>query len=138
MAITTENTFLMIGTTESSTTTYSKLLDIKEFPDLGGEPATVEITTLSDHIHKYLMGLKDPGMLTFTCNYDSEDFDKVNNLSGTQSFAIWFGAKDGQPDGSAGKFEFTGEASVWVNSGSVEAAVEMSVAIAVNSEITKA
>lgn len=45
---TTYQTYLMHGTSGS----YTKLCDIKEFPDLGGEPEQVEITTLSDSMRR--------------------------------------------------------------------------------------
>lgn len=138
MAITTENTFLMKGS-GSGTITYSKLVDIKEFPDLGKAPNTVDVTTLTDHQRKYLLGLKDPGILEFTANYTSADFTTLAALSGTQKFAVWFGVNgSGQPDGSAGKFEFEGQLSCWVKGAGVEAPVDMGIAIAVSSEITKA
>ena len=44
MAISTYKVFLMKKTSE----TWSKLIDIKDFPDLGGSPELLETTTLSD------------------------------------------------------------------------------------------
>lgn len=46
MAISTYKVFLMKGTTSGSSTTYEKLVDIKDFPDLGGAPEMLETTTL--------------------------------------------------------------------------------------------
>lgn len=138
MAITTENTFLMLGS-GSGSVTYSKLVDIKEFPDLGKAPNTVDVTTLTDHQRMYLMGLLDPGILEFTANYTATDYATLAALAGTQKLAVWFGVNSsGQPDGSDGKFEFEGEVSCWVKGGGVEAPVDMGIAIAVSSEITKA
>lgn len=48
---TTYQTYLMHGT-GTGTVTYSKLIDIKEFPDLGGTPEAVEVTTLSDSMRR--------------------------------------------------------------------------------------
>lgn len=138
MARTTENTFLMLGS-GTGTLTYSKLVDIKEFPDLGGAPNTVDVTTLTDHQRVYLMGLKDPGILEFTANYDAADYATLAALDGEQNLAVWFGINSsGQPDGNAGKFEFKGEVTCWVKGGSVEAAVDMGIAITTSTEITKA
>ena len=50
MAISTYKIFLM----KKSTSTYEKLIDIKEFPDLGGAPEMLETTTLSDNMHSEL------------------------------------------------------------------------------------
>ena len=44
MAISTYMTFLM----HKKETAWEKLLDITEFPDLGGDPELLETTTLSD------------------------------------------------------------------------------------------
>lgn len=139
MAITTENTFLMKGTTSSGTTTYSKLVDIKEFPDLGSAPSQVDITTLTDHQKMSLLGLKDPGILEFTANYKKEDYQTLAALTGTQKFAVWFGVNSsGEPDGSDGKFEFDGSLSVMLKGAGVEAPVDMALSIAVSTEIVLA
>ena len=46
MAKCTNKTFLMVGDTSGST--FTKLVDITEYPDLGGEPEKLDATTLSD------------------------------------------------------------------------------------------
>ena len=46
MAISTYKVFLMKKTTDA----YEKLIDIKDFPDLGGAPEMLETTTLSDRM----------------------------------------------------------------------------------------
>ena len=48
MAISTYKVFLMHKA--SSGDTYTKLIDIKDFPDLGSAPSTVDVTTLSHHM----------------------------------------------------------------------------------------
>lgn len=122
-------------------TAYEKLVDIKEFPDLGSVPPTVDITTLSDNQKMYLNDIKDPGSLEFNCNYDKEDYAKLKALEGKKGhkFAIWFGASTAAgvdtPDGNDGKYEFEGELTVWIKGGSVSAAVDMGVAIAPSTEI---
>lgn len=52
MAISTYKVFLMHKA--GSEGTYTKLIDIKEFPDLGGEPEMLETTTLSDNMRPIL------------------------------------------------------------------------------------
>ena len=46
MAISTYKVFLMKKAASGGT--YSKVVDIKDFPDLGGAPEMLETTTLSD------------------------------------------------------------------------------------------
>ena len=132
MARTTYQTYLMQDET--------KLVDIKEFPDLGKAPDTVDITTLTDNQKRYLQDILDPGQLEFTANYDPDDFAKLKALEHKENnYAVWFGGKgDGEaavPDGHAGKASFTGELAVWIKGGGVSAAVDMGIAIAVSSEI---
>lgn len=55
MAISTYKTFLMIGDGGS----WSKLIDIKEFPDLGGVPEMLDTTTMSDGARTYILGIQE-------------------------------------------------------------------------------
>ena len=57
MAISTYKVFLMKKKTTPEET-YEKLVDIKEFPDLGGEPEMLETTTLSDNMQTYIAGIQ--------------------------------------------------------------------------------
>ena len=76
MAISTYKVFLMKkGTTGD---TYEKLIDIKEFPDLGGAPEMLETTTCSDPAQTYIKGIQSQDALEFTANYTKEDYDKLS------------------------------------------------------------
>lgn len=131
MAITTENTYLI--TKGEKDTAWKKLIDIKEFPDLGGAPNTVDITTLSDHMKTSLPGLIDPGNLEFTANYTLSDYTALSALVGkAQQFGIQFGKS-----GDDGVFTFTGMLSCWVKGGGTEAAVDLGISITPSTEIVK-
>ena len=54
MATSTYMTFLM----HKKETAWEKLLDITEFPDLGGDPELLETTTLSDKMQTYVNGVQ--------------------------------------------------------------------------------
>lgn len=141
MAISTYKVFLMKGTTASTTTTYSKLVDIKDFPDLGGAPEMLETTTLSDKMQTYIAGIQSNDALEFTANYTKDDFTTLKALEGTSTqYAVWFGGTESggtvTPDGSQGKFEFTGELSVHVVGGGVNEVVDMAITIAPSTVIT--
>ena len=77
MAISTYGIFLMH---KASGETYSKLIDIKDFPDLGGAPEMLETTTLSDSMQTYIEGIQSADALEFSANYTKEDFTKCNAL----------------------------------------------------------
>lgn len=130
MAISTYKVFLMKKTGND----YTKLVDIKEFPDLGGAPEALDTTTLSDGARTYIPGIQEQESLTFTCNYVEADYETLAALSGTETdFAVWFGATvaDGvaTPTGSEGKFEFKGYLEVYVNGGGVNEVVNMTATI---------
>lgn len=142
MARTSFKTYLMKKGTGSGNA-YTKLVDIKEFPDLGKAPDTIDVTTLSDPQKVYLPDILDPGQLEFNANYDPADYSTLKALEGTElDLAIWFGGTESNgvytPDGSAGKFEFKGYITVWVKGAGVSAAVDMGIAITPTTTITKA
>lgn len=134
MAISTYKAFLMIKGTGTGAT-YSKLIDIKEFPDLGGAPERLQTTTLSDKAHTYIAGIQDTEDLTFTANYTKADFQAVNEYYDGEEhdFAVWLGGTETggtlTPDGSDGKFEFKGMLSCYVNGGGVNEVVDMTITL---------
>ena len=81
--ISTYKTYLM-HKTSSASTTYTKLCDIKSFPDLGGEPERIDVTTLSDNVRHYTAGVQDLSSFSFSANYIASDYAKINSLSGHQ------------------------------------------------------
>ena len=112
--------------------TYAKLIDIKDFPDLGGAPEMLETTTLSDAMQTYIEGIQSSDALEFTANYTKEDYTACNALKGKkESFAVYFGE-----EGVNGKFEFDGYLSARVNGGSVNEVVGMTISIAPATPIT--
>lgn len=138
MARTSYQTYLMFS---EDGTDYEKLVDVKEIPDLGKAPDTVDITTLSDAQKRYLQDILDTGQLEFTSNYDLDDYKKLDAMAHKDYyFAVWFGATTtagvDTPDGNAGKFEFKGQLAVYVKGANVSSAVEMGIAIAPSTEIT--
>lgn len=136
----TMGTYLMYKAT-SSAATYTKLVDIKNFPDLGGEPERVDVTTLSDRVRKYAMGVQDLSSFTFNANYIAADYQKITALTGNQTeFAIWIGDTEDNgvytPTGSDGQWVFTGDISVYKAGGDVNAAQDMTITIFPSTEFT--
>lgn len=147
MAISTYNTFLQYKTGSSGAETWTKVCDIKEFPDLGGTPETLETTTMTNAMQTFIMGLQSNDALEFTANYTPTDFAAAQAISGVQkTFRLAFGSdaninvSDADPDstdvGDMGTFEFDGQLSVRVNGASVNEVVEMTIAIIPNSTFT--
>lgn len=137
MAISTYKIFLMM----KGESAYEKLVDIKDFPDLGGAPEMLETTTLSDKMQTYIPGIQSLDALEFTANYTKTDFTTLKALEGQEKeFAVWFGATESgttlTPDGSDGKFEFKGQLSVFPVGGGVNEVVDMTITIAPSTPIT--
>ena len=76
MAINTYGVTLKWG---ESAEAVAKIVDIKDFPDMIGDPEMLETTTLSDAQVTNIPGIKSSDMLTFTCNYSKTDFGAVND-----------------------------------------------------------
>lgn len=141
MAISTYKIFLMKKATTGDT--WEKLIDIKDFPDLGGSPEMLETTTLSDKMQTYIPGIQSLDALEFTANYTKEDFTKLKALEGVDSeYAVWFGGTEEggvvTPTGTDGKFEFRGQVSAFPVGGGVNEVVDMTVTIAPSTPIEMA
>jgi hypothetical protein len=137
MAISTYKVFLMKKTVDS----WEKLIEIKDFPDLGGAPEMLETTTLSDNMQTYIPGIQSLDALTFTANYTKEDFTKLKALAGVENeYSVWFGGTETgsgvEPTGSDGKFDFKGQLSAFPVGGGVNEVVDMTITIAPSTPIT--
>ena len=121
-------------------TGYEKLIDIKEFPDLGGDPEMLETTTLSDKMQTYIAGIQSLDALAFTANYTLADYKKLVALAGkTDSYAVWFGGEETggtlTPNGSDGKFKFDGQLTAYATGGGVNEVVDLNISIAPSTPI---
>lgn len=57
--------------------TFEKLIDITEYPDLGGEKEKLDVTTLSDTKKRTINGIEDTGDLAFKAWYEKADYKKL-------------------------------------------------------------
>ena len=137
MATSSYKTFLMHKKGEA----YEKLVDIKDFPDLGGAPEMLETTTLSDSMQTYIEGIQSQDALEFTINYDLSVFETISAMKGVETdFSVWFGGTEVEgvatPDGSEGKFNFKGYISIRVTGKGVNEVKEAVLSIAPSTPIT--
>lgn len=114
---------------------YQNLVGLKEVPEFGIEPEKVENTTLADTVKKYEFGIGDAGELEYKFAY--------NNSSATAPYRVLRKAADGKkklyfeqtyPDGT--KVTFEGQVSVKLGGGGVNAVIEFTLKIALQSELT--
>jgi hypothetical protein len=133
MAQSSYNTILKYATKGSND--FKVLVDIKDFPDLGGTPELLETTTLSNASQTYISGIQSMDALQFTANYTKESFESISALKGQQlDFRLEFGNDTGE--GNDGVFGWSGDVIVWVNGAGVNEVIEMTVSIAPSTEIT--
>lgn len=138
MARSSYKTFLMHKATSEST--YEKLIDIKDYPDLGGAPEMLETTTLSDKMQTNIPGIQSLDALEFTANYTATDYAKLKALEGVEGdFAVWMGGTESggvvTPTGDEGEFEFKGSLSVYVAGAGVNEVSDMKISIAASTVI---
>ncbi len=139
MAVSSYKTFLMMKGSGNDAT-YAKLVDIKDYPDMGGKPEMLETTTLSDKAQTYTEGIDSSEALEFTANYTKTDFTTLAALKGVEhEFAVWFGGTESggvvTPTGEDGKFEFKGKLSVTATGNGVNEVREMSISIATTTPV---
>ena len=125
MAISTLGVTLKMG---ESATDLEKVVDIKDFPDLIGEPNMLETTTLSDEAVTNIPGIRSSDMLTFTCNYTKADFTAVNEKANT---ALYYSLEFS--DGS--KFTWQGQHTCGVPGKGVDEVIEFTINIAASTAV---
>ena len=125
MAISTLGVTLKMG---ESSAALEKVVDIKDFPDLIGEPNMLETTTLSDEAVTNIPGIRSSDMLTFTCNYTKADFTAVNDLANT---ALYYSLEFS--DGS--KFTWQGQHTCGVPGKGVDEVIEFTINIAASTAV---
>jgi hypothetical protein len=143
--ISTYRTFLMQGGPASSTaTTYTKVIDITDFPDLLAAPDMLDTTSLSDGAMTSIPGIQSADSLVFNANYTLANVTAIEALMSATDplgthFSVWIGGTgDGStavPTGANGKYDFSGIPSYTVTGGGVNEVVHMSVTIALTSAI---
>lgn len=142
MAISTVGVFLMKK--KSAETEYTKLVDIVDFGDLGGEPNQIDTSTLSDQTDTSILGRKQLGTIAFTSNFDWEEYlDLKADEYTDMDMAVWFG---GEPDpsdptgkliptGDQGKLKFRGMYTIGVNGGGGNEPVRCTITVAASTAI---
>lgn len=125
MAKCTNKTFIMHKGANGSS--FEKLIDITEYPDLGGTKEKIDVTTLSDTKKRTINGIEDVNDLEFKAWYEKTDYEKllaIQEAGSLDTYQIWFGE-----DGQDGIWEWQGKMAVYPNTGSSNAAREMTFSI---------
>jgi len=143
MAVSTYMTYLLKGTESSGSVTYEKLVDIKDYSDLGSMPDKLDTTTLSDAAETGILGIVKRDNFEFTANYDATDYQTLTALAHTDThYAIAFGSTTTGSGGSAtttygtqGMWKFKGDLACWPVGGGVDEVRDMKIAIAPSTDL---
>lgn len=114
--------------------TYTKLAGLKEVPEFGIEPEKVENTTLEDKVKKYEFGIGDAGELEYKFAYNNEGASapyRVLRTAADNKTKLFF--EQTYPDNT--KVHFEGQVSVKLGGGGVNAVIEFTLKIALQSEL---
>ncbi len=115
-------------------TTYTKLVDIINYPDLGSAPDKIDVTTLSDAMKTNILGIQGAAdSMDFDILYDPTTFKSLKDMENkTLHLAIFLGGEDGK----LGKFKFDGMLSVYLAGGGVNEARKAKVSLSASTVIT--
>lgn len=125
---------ITLGMKSGSGSTYTVLEGLKEVPEIGVEPEKVDNTVLSDKTKKSELGIGDVGDLTYKFKWDNKAADNSYRklraaADGLQAVSF----EETFPDGT--KFQFDAQCSVKVGGGGVNAAIEFTLTLGLQSEI---
>ena len=131
MALLSNKTFLMRKAHGGSS--FSKLCDITSYPDIGGAPDAIDVTTLSDMVQRNINGIQTSSSHEFGAWYDKDTYAALQDIqeadvTKTQdeldTYQLWFGE-----EGVYGIFEWEGKLSVFAGGAESNAARPMTITI---------
>ena len=126
---------IKLGYKKKGASSYTELKGLKEVPEMGEEPEKVENTCLSDTTKQYEYGIGDPGDLEYKFKYENKSdtspyrvLRKASETKEVLSFEEIF------PDGTT--FSWDAQVNVKLGGGGVNSAIEFTLKMALQSEIT--
>lgn len=133
------HTYLLYNLGTSEAPNWKKVVDIKDFPAMGGSPEQIETTTLSNEVSTFVTGVQSLSSFEFLANYTVTDYKAVKALQDSAQvyeFALAFGKPASNTTfGSLGVFKWNGQLSAWLEGGSVNGVREMRISISATSEV---
>ena len=135
----TMHTYLLYNAGTTGAASWKKVVDIKDFPAMGGSPEQIETTTLSNEVSTFVTGVQSLSTFEFLANYSVNDYKAVKALQDSAQvyeFALAFGKPTSDTTfGNLGVFKWKGQLSAWLEGGGVNAVREMRLSISATSEV---
>lgn len=119
---------------KGATGEFTELTGLKEVPEMGVDPEKVDNTTLADTVKQYENGIGDAGDLAFKFKYENKGATspyRILRLAQEQNKVLSF--EETFPDGT--KFTWDAQPSVKLGGGGVNAAIEFTLNMALQSAI---
>lgn len=119
-------------------TTFKKLIPITDYPNMGSEPESIDISTMDSKFRKYAQGMIGTDDFTFTAIADETAKGVIDGLADTETiFALFFDEPDlASPTGADGKYYWKGTVSYTEQGASVNSARTASIKFYLTSAIT--
>lgn len=117
-----------------SASSYTDLPGLKEIPELGADPENVDNTTLADTIKQYEPGIGEAGDMAYKFKWEntiSSAYRKIRELAESKKTVPF---EQTMADGT--KFQFLAIPSIKIGGGGVNAAIEFTLNMSLQSEIT--
>lgn len=127
MAISSYQTYLKWGTSADN---VAKVVNIKTFGDLIGDPEQLETTTMSDGAQTFIPGIRQSSSIQFTCNYTSADYALCQADAGKPLY-FELNLQDGS------KFEWQGQFTLGVPGKNVNEVMEFTINVLPSTEVTQ-
>lgn len=124
---------ITLGMKKSGGSAYEILTGLKEVPELGVDPEKVDNTTLEDTMKHSELGIGDPGDLAYKFKWDNKEESSYRKLRAVADSKETVSFEQTFPDGT--KFQFDAQCSVKAGGGGVNAAIEFTLTLGLQTDI---
>lgn len=124
---------IKLGMKKDGESTYTDLPGLKEVPELGVDPEKVDNTTLADTMKHSELGIGDPGDLAYKFKWDNKEESSYRKLRAVADSKETVSFEQTFPDGT--KFQFDAQCSVKAGGGGVNAAIEFTLTLGLQTDI---
>ena len=124
---------ITLGMKKEGGTSFAILAGLKEVPELGVDPEKVDNTTLADTMKHSELGIGDPGDLAYKFKWENGANSSYRALRAVADARETVSFEQTFPDGTV--FHFDAQCSVKVSGGGVNAAVEFTLNLGLQTDI---